>query len=451
MHGAPISRWTMAYFAASLVFLMAGLALLGSGFGLPSVAPDAPETLVVVHLVTIGWLGLLFGGALLQFVPVLAATHLRLEWLAAPALAFLMSGLALLILGFLSLAEHIDVDPVVMSVGACLLALGFSCLVASLGATIVSQKIYGVSAVLVLAGLSALLVTAATGNLFAGLLSGLVSQPALAAVLPDLIPLHAATGALGWMTITAMGVSYRLFAMFMLAPEGKGSNKIVVGAALCALATLYFSLALDLFGSGKPGAILGVALAAAIVLLGYYAGDVWRMFRARRRKALELNSLAGLVALGFLGLGVALLCGGLFLDTGLPLGVAAFYILGMGWLTGLGLGQLYKIVPFLTWLEAYGPVMGRIQVPRVQDLVDERHAKLWFGVFFASVLAGAAAIMADADLLLRAASWCQCAAVAALAVEFIRARRLAYAPDQLRLPPGVARPHLIYAITDPKE
>jgi hypothetical protein len=451
MYGASISRWTMAYFAASLVFLFAGLALLGSGFGLPSVAPDAPDTLVVVHLITIGWLGLLFCGALLQFVPVLAATHLQFPWLAAPALLSLALGLALLVVGFLALGGHIEVDPAVMSAGGGLLALGFSCLGVSLAATVLSQKAFGIPGVLVLAGLSALAVTALTGNLFAGLLSGILDAPALAAALPDLIAYHAATGALGWMTITAIGVSYRLFAMFMLAPEGKDTNRTVVVMALSALGGLYLSFALGLFGSGKPGVVDGFAIVAAVALLGYYVNDVWHMFRTRRRKALELNSSAALVALGFLGLGIALLAGSVFLDIALPLEVAAFYILGMGWLTGLGLAQLYKIVPFLTWLEAYGPVMGRVQVPRVQDLVDERHARLWFGVFFLSVVAGAAAIVTDADLLLRAASWCQCAAVAALALEFLRARRLAYAPDPLRLPPGVTRPHLIYAITDPKE
>ena len=451
MHGASISRWTMAYFAASLAFLLTGLALLGSGFGLPSVAPDAPDTLVVVHLITIGWLGLLFCGALLQFVPVLAATHLRLPWLAAPALLFLTCGLALLALGFLALGGHVEVDPAVLSVGGGLLALGFSCLAVSLGATILSQKTFGVPGILVLAGLSALAVTTATGNLFAGLLSGILDQPGLAAALPDLVPYHAAAGTLGWMTITAIGVSYRLFAMFMLAPEGQDTNRTVVITALCALGGLHLAFAWGFLGSGSPAAIRGGAIAAAIVLLVYYARDVWHMFRARRRKALELNSGAGLVALGFLGLGVVMLAGAAFLQVELPLGVAAFYILGMGWLTGLGLAQLYKIVPFLTWLETYGPVMGRVQVPRVQDLVCERQARLWFGVFYLSVFAGAAAVLAEADLLLRAASWCQCAAVAALVLEFVRARRLVYAPDQLRLPAGATRPHLIYAITDSKE
>ena len=64
---------------------------------------------------------------------------------------------------------------------------------------------------------------------------------------------------------------------------------------------------------------------------------------------------------------------------------------------------------------------------------------------------GAIAIVADLDLLLRTASWCQCAAVLMLSIEYLRARRLSYAPPQLRLPPGAVRPHLIYANPTSKE
>ena len=451
MHGASISRWTMAYFASALAFLVIGLAAWGSGYGLPTTAVDAPETLAVVHLVTIGWLGLLFCGALLQFVPVLAATRLRMESLAAPALLLLLMGLGLLTVGFLALDGHVDVELTVLPVGSVLLAAGFGCLALSISATIASQKLIDVPGVLVSAGLIALVATVGMGASFAGMLSGIVELPQLASILPDLVPYHAGSGLLGWMTLTAVGVSYRLFAMFMLAPEKGHSSKSVTALAVCALAALYLGFASEALDLSFAAVASTLAVALALGLLVLYGRDVWRMYHARRRKVLELNSLAGLIALLFLGAGMAMLAGEVFFDLEASLGAAAFYLLGLGWLTGLGLAQLYKIVPFLTWLEAYGPVMGKSQVPRVQDLVDERNAGSWFVVFYVSVCAGTLAIVIDIDLLLRAASWCQCAAVLALALEYLRARRLSYAPVQLRLPPGAVRPHLIYANTNSKE
>jgi hypothetical protein len=451
MHGASISRWTMAYFASALAFLVLGLAAWGCGYGLPTKAVDAPATLAVVHLITVGWLGLLFCGALLQFVPVLAATHLRMSWLAAPALALLLSGLGLLTAGFLALGGHLDIEVSILSMAAIPLAAGFGCLAVSLAATIISQKAFDVPGILVMAGLVALLATLGMGASFTGVLSGIVDLPRLAAVLPDLVPYHAASGLLGWMTLTAIGVSYRLFAMFMLAPESGHSERAVTAFAVSALTVLYLGFGSKLLDLPLASAMPMLAVALALALIVAYGRDIWSMFRARRRKILELNSLAGLAALMFLGAGSTMLAVAAYFDVEAALVPTAFYLLGLGWLTGLGLAQLYKIVPFLTWLETYGPVMGKSQVPRVQDLVDERSARSWFGVFYLSVCAGATAIIADTDLLFRAASFCQCAAVLALSLEYLRARRLSYAPFQLRLPPGAVRPHLIYANTTSKE
>jgi len=67
--GVTLSRWTMSYFAVALFCLMGALTLMGLGFGFPAADVSAPQTLLVVHLVGIGWLSLLMCGALFQFVP----------------------------------------------------------------------------------------------------------------------------------------------------------------------------------------------------------------------------------------------------------------------------------------------------------------------------------------------------------------------------------------------
>jgi hypothetical protein len=435
----------MSYFAAAIACLLIGLALMGSGFGLPAAEVGTPDTLVVVHVVVLGWLGLLFCGALLQFVPVLASTTLRLSWLAAPALAAVLAGLTCLVGGFLALGGHLDLDPALMLAGAVLLVTALVGLSTSFAATLLSQKAVDHSGRLVLLGLAALLVTVGLGSTFAGVLSGIIDGNWSVDLLAFGIPVHAASGIAGWMTLTAVGVSYRLFSMFMLAPEGGFSTRGLVAAAVAALAALWGGLVLSFFLSAAAtvSGLLVTGLFALATLL--YLSDLRNMYRVRRRKMLELNIVAGLWSAAYLVVGLALFAVDVVTEGDPAFVPAAFYALAMGWLSGLGLAQLYKIVPFLTWLEAYGPVMGRSSVPRVQDLVMESRARLWFIVYHAAVSVGIASLLLDAHIGFRAAAWGQFTAVIALAIEYARARRLSYAPDPVRLPEGAIRPHLIYA------
>lgn len=447
MPGAPISRWTMAYFAASLAFLIAGLVLTGSGFGYPAADVEAPDTLVVVHLIAIGWLALLFCGALLQFVPVLAVEQPRFPKVAAPALVAIITGLLCLVAGFLALGGRLDVDPSLMAVGGVLLALGFGALILSFAATLLAQKKGDVSGRLVLIGLVALAATIALGAAFSFGLSGASEWPVLAELISFGVPYHAAFGILGWMTVTAVGVSYRMFAMFMLAPEiGAGRGRVLAYAA--ALVLLASALAAEYFFAPPATAIVLAGLALTGALTALYLRDLVKMYKARKRRQLELNSVVGLQSLVFLVAGVVLLVVGQSDMLAAPLGATGFYLLAMGWLTGLGLAQLYKIVPFLTWLEAYGAVMGRAPVPRVQDLVDESRAKKWFYVYHAAVSGGAASILLELPAGFQLMTWGQIAAVVALVAELVRARRLSYPPAETRLPAGAVRPHLLHA--DPK-
>jgi hypothetical protein len=126
--------------------------------------------------------------------------------------------------------------------------------------------------------------------------------------------------------------------------------------------------------------------------------------------------------------------------------VGAFVFLAVfGWLSGLVLAKLYKIVAFLTWLETYGPVMGRTPTPRVQDLVAERRASKWFVIYYAAVWMGTLMLLVDQPSGFRAVAIAMTAGVIGIVREVIRTRQLADVANPLRFPGGARAPHLLFA------
>lgn len=444
MMGTALSRWTMAYFAAALAFLIAAQALMVAGYGFPATATDAPETLVLVHMVTIGWLSLLLCGALFQFVPVLIARPLRGERLVLPALLCLLAGLGCLLAGFVRLTGAFDTDFPFLTIAGLLLPAGFLMVVVALACTLwgARPERLGLPARFVAIGLACVLLTATLGGLFALLLSGLLPELAGMDFRAGALPVHIAVGLGGWLSFTAIGVSYRLLPMFMLSPDKeRASGHAVWWSGLVAL--LLVALAVPLaYGLGRPDLPIVLAILLGLGCLVFYAVDLVFFYRNRKRRHIELNSRSAGGAFIALALSAVLLVA-LAASGVLQRHVGALlYLVAFGWLTGLGLSQLYKIVPFLTWLECYGPVMGRKPTPRVQDLVVERRDRAWFALYFLGVAGGTGALLAQVPGLFRIAAAATLIATLAIVAELVLARRLHNVAVGQRLPEGTSRPRL---------
>ncbi len=444
MIGVSLSRWTMSYFAAAIIALVAAEALMAVGCGYPSAALAAPETLILVHVVAIGWLSLLMCGALFQFVPVLVNQPLHSNTLPLPTLVLLLAGLAALVFGFLQLAGHIDPAMPFLPLAGVLLGSGFALVLWNLARTLWSAPTRSLPAHFVVAGLASIAATVTFGVIFSFVLGGATTYEPFVTLTAAGLPVHVIGGLGGWLTFTAMGVSYRLLAMFMLAPElERISTKagFYLGTAALTIAIAGGTVAILL--RGNLGLILLAAAAIGLVALALYGRDVLHLYRARKRSRIELNS--GMAAFGLLSLAgsvaliVILLALGQLTD---HIGAVVFLV-AFGWLSGLGLAQLYKIVAFLTWLECYGPVLGKTPTPRVQDLVAERRATKWFLLYFAAVWAGTLALIAGNSLVFQFTAATMLVATGGIVAQLLRTRRLADVTAALRLPHGAHRPRLL--------
>ena len=443
MIGASISRWTMSYFAVALAWLFLALTLMTAGVGYPAAEVASPDTLVLVHAVCIGWLSLAMCGALFQFVPVLVAEPLFSENWALPALVLLTAGLVSLLAGFLSLGGRLPPALWLLPGGTILLVAGFGLVVVDLGLTAWLRPTG--PARFVLTGLASLCATVAFGAVFAFALAGWAGS-AGNALLAAGIPLHAIAGVGGWLTLTAMGVSYRLLSMFMLSADvDDRQSRMTLGAGALAIGIAVAGGILAIGLASGLSAVLSIAAAFGLACAALYGRDIAGIFRTRKRRQLELN--IRMAALSFASLAATALLGIAFIVTdAFAAQVGAFAFLAIfGWLSGLVLTKLYKIVAFLTWLETYGPVMGRAPTPRVQDLVAEGRATKWFVIYYVAVWSGTLMLIAGEPHAFRAAAAAMTVGVAGIVREVIRIRRLADVADPVRLPGGAVAPHLLFA------
>lgn len=442
MIGSGVSRWTMVHFGCAIAALVIAEVLLVAGYADPLTGLRAPATLIVVHLVTIGWLSLLMLGALYQFVPVITNTRLYSQRLPLYSLIAIVLGLAAMLVGFLALGGVGFLTTAWLPIGGSLVLTGFVLGAINFAATLWRARPLPLPAGFVAFGLGFLLLTGLMGLGFA--LTFAMSRPPgfLVALTGGGLSLHIAAGLGGWFTLTVMGVSYRLLSMFMLAPDEP--RRSTYAALILIVTGLVLLIAAGLSGIWSGVALgWGKAFGAALAGLGaaFYLADIVQFYRTRSRRHLELNSITAAAALGLIT--VALLAGALAAAWGVldRFAGAIGYLFIFGGLTGLGLSQLYKVVPFLTWLEVFGSKLGKGPVPRVQDLVNERRATPWFLLYFVTTLLAAGALMLGHVLLWRITVGLQLVATVLIAVELWRSRH----PDPnvkstpVR-PPGISAP-----------
>ena len=420
--GAGVSRWTMLHLGAAMIALLLAQALIVWGYVDPINALRAPETLVGVHLMTIGWLSLLMLGALYQFVPVITNSNLFSQNLPIIGFVSISIGLCGMVAGFVALGGNDLVPLACLPVGGTLVLIGLVIGAFNIGATLWNARPLPIQAYFVAAGIGFLLLTGTMGLIFALALTLPSPSGWLTQMLQQGLIAHVAAGLGGWFTLTAMGVSYRLLSMFMLAPEE--ASRSTYTALILTPAGLLITMAGALFSGGGERISLLVLSGAAMAGLGivFYLADVSHLYHIRKRRHLELNSMAAAAALGCLALSVLATAVVVVTKTFELHAGALGYLFVFGWLSGLGLSQLYKIVPFMTWLDVFGKRLGKGPVPRVQDLVEERRARHWFVLYFGSVIVATVAVFFSDSSVFLFASYVQLAATGLIGFELWQAR-----------------------------
>lgn len=345
-------------------------------------APDwtaDPHTLAAIgltHLLTVGFLGMVMQGALLQMLPVIIGTPVPASlWVARLGHAGLGLGTPLLAAGlYLGQAGLIHA-------AMAALALGW---LPFLTATAVSLARARTASPLTLhpmrmAWLAALL-TVGLGLGMADVFTGDLG----AAWIDQGLALHVAWGLGGWVSLLIMGVAYQVVPMLQLAPAypavfARWASWVLFAAlVLLTLATLF-----------ERPALAELALGLASASLAGFGLVTLDLQRRRRRNLtdatllfwrLGMLSLVALAPLPWLSLHLPA-------SWHAPVALTAGLLFLLGFAVSVVNGMLYKIVPFLAWFHLQTQTGARAgTIPNMKEFLPDAQARRHWRMHLAAVL-----------------------------------------------------------------
>lgn len=331
----------------------------------------------LLHLYLLGFVMMVIFGAMYQLVPVVLEVPIFSKDFAYVQFYMFTIGIGLFTFALWN-SSFVDMLPY----GALLMYSAILIFVANIFLTYKNLEKWDIISKFVFASNIFLLIGGSVGFVIAlNLIYGFY---------PDLLTLvgvHVGTTIFGYVMLTIMGVGMILLPMFSLS-HGFSQKPIniafysgVSGLALYILSALF---ALEVFKTISLvliGISMGLALFQMVVI-----------FRTRIRK--QNDFWAKNMIASFFSVILAVI----FLLTAFISADDSFYMLFgftlfFGFFTFFIVGHIYKILPFLVWYQRYSPLVGKIKVPMLNDMIVEKIADIQFWITLLGVVLSIAAML----------------------------------------------------------
>ena len=393
-------------------FSLLGVSVLAGSGALVNVAPAlargdflAPHVLAAVHLFTLGVLTTAIFGVLHQFYPMALGASARSVRVAVAGFALHATGVLAIVSGFWFW------HPALLATGWTLIfgavgAIGWNLLPGRRRSPQARPIGAFVSAGHAAFGFAMLLAAARIGEFL-----GWWTFDRLGT-----IAAHYHLAALGFGTLTIIGVGSRMVPMFLVSHGPPAPPSRPVGLLLLA--------GLALFMVGEPLRVVIVSWTGASFMfagvLGYLA-IAHGYFRRRLRRRLDPG--LRFVRVAHCNLGLAALAGvALLLWPGFqPRLWVAYGALGiLGWLVMLILGMLQKLMPHLAGLRLFGRHPGGRPIPDLNQLINRTSSLIALTAAEAGLLLFATGVAAGKSVVAQVASWLWLAGVVLTVAQFVR-------------------------------
>ena len=382
------------YLYAGLSFLAATILLI---FSTPAFLQHYfhPHTLAITHIMALGWGTMMILGASHQLVPVLIEGKLYSNTLAYLSFAFAAIGIPLLVIGF----YHFDFGWPAQW-GAIFTNAAVIFYLINIAVSMAKSKNENVHAVFVFTGTLWLLITTIVGLfLVYNFTHNILSRDSL-----SYLPLHAHLGIIGWFLMLVIGVGSRLIPLFLISKYD--NTKILwwiyslINFALISFIVFFLYVKITWLYL-----LPIVAIAAAIILFGYYC---YHAYHQRLRKKVDYQVKISLLSvfmmalpLIFLLIVILLL---LFSVDNIHLILTYGFCIFFGWITAIIFGMTFKTLPFIVWNKVYHDKAGLGKTPNPKELFSDKIFLIMGISYLSGFVLFVAGILISNELVIKIAS-----------------------------------------------
>ncbi len=336
-----------------------------------------PGVLSVTHILVLGWITMVIYGALYQLIPVVMEVRLGSELLAHISFGTMAVGTVLLSLSFW---RTYIMPNILVEIGGTLIFI--SALLFAINALISAKKSERrtIENTFIITSIFWLLFTIALGIVM--IINA--KKHFLAPSSVELLQIHAAAALIGWFMMLVIGVASTLMPMFFIA-HNLNRTLLKISYGLINIGLIGLIVSLYAMADTILPAIFAFLIVAGMLLFVMFNYSAYKK-RLRRKLdiGMKLSVLAfALLALTLVSAVVAALDLELLKNWNVKFDLAYGISLILGFFTALILGQMYKTLPFIVWLQKYQDKVGKFKIPMPASLYSEKVADAHYYSFIA--------------------------------------------------------------------
>lgn len=395
-NNAPHSSVVVPHFIfGAISFFIVAVMLVLSGAGLLEVYFNT-KLIAITHMAILGWATMIIFGALYQLIPVVFETALFSEKLAK--ITFWMTAFSAV---FLSYSFWVASFSMLLPYASVCMFVSLLLFVINVLLSYRKSEIKNWSSKFVIAAIIWLLATELLGTLIAlNFKFNFLTETHI-----HYLKIHATIGLIGWFLLLIIGVGSTLVPMFLISHQ-LNHNKLKASFYLINVGLLGIAINWFLVNSSI---LLGICWLMVAIGVLFFVSFIYDSYKKRMRKKLDIGMRYSMLAVASVLLPIVIssvLILGVDVEYELLSRIIVFYGFSIlfGFITTLILGQTYKTLPFIIWLEKYKKLVGKTKTPLPRELYSEKIASIQFYLYLGFIITMPIGILLNNLLLVKAGS-----------------------------------------------